>query len=296
MPHLLATRKGWENERLASYLLSRFSFAAQPSSVADDLGSDFFCTLFNIVKLESGHDGLRPLSSFAVQVKSSPDDISMDNKIDYLDKLELPFFVGVARQSPPTMTIYSAEILPYMFSLFGVPDKLTLRLADESGLDANHLCHDLRSEGRGIRVLCPAVVTLNVTDDRSKLAMTVEALHSICVRVNRNIAARTSEEHIYDMDGKSFQILAGPGSLQHFRMNFLKRLGEVFRNLQLILGDGPTDQDWLEEFHVFDSLYLSLQKLRGYGPPLPNYVSIPYRLLQMKLGKHFTADANDESA
>ena len=295
MPHLRATRKGWENERLASYLLSRFSFVAQPSSVADDLGSDFFCTLFNIVKLDSGHDGLRPLSSFAIQVKSSAGDISMDNKIDYLERLELPFFIGVAHQSPATMTIYSAEILPYLFSLFGIPDRLSLRLVDQSGLDANHLCDDLRSEGRGIRVLCPAVATLNIADDRSALAATVETLHNICIRVNRNIAARMSHEYIFEMDGKNFQILAGPTSLQHFRVNFLKRLGEAFRNLYLILGDA-TDEKWLKEFQVFDSLYRSLQELDGYGLTLPPYVSIPYKLLQAKLDKLATADASDGTA
>ena len=42
MPHLLSPRKGWENENLAAYLLSRFSFIVQPSSIADDVGSDFF--------------------------------------------------------------------------------------------------------------------------------------------------------------------------------------------------------------------------------------------------------------
>jgi len=31
----------------------------------------------------------------------------------------MPFFVGVANQSPPTMTISSAEFLPYLFSWFG---------------------------------------------------------------------------------------------------------------------------------------------------------------------------------
>ena len=92
MPHLLGPRKGWENERLASYLLSRFSFVAQPSSVADDLGSDFFCTLFEIVNATSGREVLRPLNSLAIQVKSSAGEISMDNKIDYLMRLELPFF------------------------------------------------------------------------------------------------------------------------------------------------------------------------------------------------------------
>jgi hypothetical protein len=109
MAHLLTPRKGWENEKLASYLLSRFSFVAQPTSVADDLGSDFFCTIFEIHD-SSGTDVLVPRSSFAIQVKSSMSEVSMDNKIDYLDRLQMPFFIGVVTQSPGVMRVYSAEL------------------------------------------------------------------------------------------------------------------------------------------------------------------------------------------
>src|SRR5882762_2522416 len=104
MAHLLTPRKGWENEKLASYLLSRFSFVAQPTSVADDLGSDFFCTIFEIHD-SSGTDVLVPRSSFAIQVKSSISEVSMDNKIDYLDRLQMPFFIGVVTQSPGVMRV-----------------------------------------------------------------------------------------------------------------------------------------------------------------------------------------------
>jgi hypothetical protein len=41
MPHFYTVRSGWEGERLAEYLLSRFSFVAQPITTADDVGSDF---------------------------------------------------------------------------------------------------------------------------------------------------------------------------------------------------------------------------------------------------------------
>src|SRR6266478_3423602 len=282
MPHLLAPRKGWENERLASYLLSRFSFVAQPSSIADDLGSDFFCTLFEIVKIASGHDALRPLSSFAIQVKSSADEIQMDNKIDYLQRLELPFFIGVVNQSPPAITIYSVELLPFLFSLFGIPEKLSLLAVDQSGVNVGHLWDDLRSDNGGIRLLCPSVATFTATENRSTLASKVEAVHEVCTRVHLNIAARVSEEHIYDMDGKgTFQIVSGPGSAQHFRTNFVKRLGEVFTNLEWSLGDHPT-KEWLAEFQVFDSLYESLKTL--YGPAaLPLFVSAPYAVLRAKL-------------
>jgi hypothetical protein len=70
VPHLATFRKGCENERLTAYLLSRFSFVAQPTSSTDDLGSDFFCTIFEINEA-SRKDALLPRISFAVQVKRS---------------------------------------------------------------------------------------------------------------------------------------------------------------------------------------------------------------------------------
>src|SRR5437879_1396174 len=106
MPHLPTFRVGWENERLASYLLSRISFVAHPASVGDDLGSDFFCTIFE-VQTSSGADELIPRSSFAIQVKSSGSQVSVDNKVDYLMRLEMPYFVGVVNQSHARMEIYS---------------------------------------------------------------------------------------------------------------------------------------------------------------------------------------------
>ena len=39
-------KRGWDREKLAEYILSRFSFVAKPSTVSDDLGTDLFCTLF----------------------------------------------------------------------------------------------------------------------------------------------------------------------------------------------------------------------------------------------------------
>jgi hypothetical protein len=279
MPHLLAPRKGWENERLASYLLSRFSFVAQPSTIADDLGSDFFCTMFEIVPGTSGMDSLRPLSSFAIQVKSSVELVSMDNKIDYLQHLELPFFIGVVSQSPPAMRIYSAELLPMLFSQVGIPDRLSLLPVDESDFDKSHYFDQL--EPGNIRLRCPLVVTLSTEDDRSALAPNVAALHAICTRARSNIATRLSEEHIYDLGGGGFQILAGRGSAKFFRSNFLKRLGEVFYNLYWILGNGPTDESWIAEFQIFETLYHSLERV--YPGPLPMYVTVPYRALRQKL-------------
>ncbi len=281
MPQLLAPRKGWENERLAAYLLSRFSFVAQPTSIADDLGSDFFCTIFEIHDV-SGRDALIPRSSFAIQVKSSVSDVSADNKIDYLKSLELPFFIGVVSQSPPAMDIYSAELLPLLFSDKGNPDRLSLTLVAAADFDPNDYCEVVGL--KEFRLRCPLVVALSVDDDRPMLAPKVEALVRICTRAHGNIATRVSEEHIYDLDGTGrYQILAGSGSVLHFRSNFLKRLGEVFWNLYWILGAQP-DAFRIAEFRVYESLYHELENLNS--GPLPSYVSVPYNALKDKLTDH----------
>lgn len=282
MPHLLTFRKGWENERLAAYLLSRFSFVAHPASIADDLGSDFFCTIFETQEV-SGKDALMPRNSFAIQVKSSASEVSADNKIGYLMGLELPFFIGVVSQSPPEMKIYSAELLPLLFADVGPPAKLSLVPVAASDFDPNRYLE--RAASGEVQLRCPLVVTLLVDDDRSTLAPKVDILIRICGRAQRNIATRLSEEHIYlvgEVGGKgNYRILAGPGSNRYFRSNFLKRLGEIFSNLQWILEAQPSAFS-LAEFQTFEALYLKLKEDELYRPNI-GFASTPYGNLKAKL-------------
>jgi hypothetical protein len=71
MSHLYMVRTGWEGERLAEYLLSRFSFVGQPTTIADDVGSDFFCTIFDLTDTQP--PTVEPRISFAIQVKTNHD-------------------------------------------------------------------------------------------------------------------------------------------------------------------------------------------------------------------------------
>jgi hypothetical protein len=238
MAHLHTPRKGWENEKLASYLLSRFSFVAQPTSVADDLGSDFFCSIFEIHD-SSGIDVLLPRSSFAIQVKSSMSEVSMDNKIDYLERLQIPFFMGVVTQSPGVMRVYSAELLAFLFAHKGKPGRLSLLPVPACDLNLDNYLDCVESDFYRLR--CPEVGEFRVDEDRSMLTAKVQTLVAICTRAQGNIATRLSEEHIYDFDGKgNYQILAGRGSARHFRRNLLKRLAEAFSNLEWELNAGGT--------------------------------------------------------
>ena len=121
-----------------------------------------------------------------------------------------------------------------------------------------------------------------VDEDRSMLTAKVETLLGICTRAQGNIATRLSEEHIYDFDGKgNFQILAGSGSAHHFRVNLLKRLVDVFSNLDWELNAGVPAQDLMREFRAFERLYHELEEI--YPPPLPSFVSVPYARLTSRL-------------
>jgi len=278
--HLLNTRKGWENEKLAAYLLSRFSFVAQPTSIADDLGSDFFCTIFEIQNSQSGAEVIVPRSSFAVQVKSSADIISMDNKMDYLSNLEIPFFIGVLNQQEASMRVYSAELLPFLFAHVGTPDRLSILLSPPLDLGIKNYVERSGPDSLFVRLRCPQVAEFRVNEDRLSLNAKVEALHRICERTQYNIAARRNEEHIYDIDGKGdIQILAGQGSAKHFRENLMKRLGEVFVNLDWHLNAGVPKDQLRPEFRAYENLYRELRDIYG---ELPFFVSGPYQTLSIR--------------
>ena len=60
----IPVRTGWEAERLARHLSSRFSFVAQPTTIADDVGSDFYCTIFDILLRRLQWSSLGPHSLF----------------------------------------------------------------------------------------------------------------------------------------------------------------------------------------------------------------------------------------
>jgi hypothetical protein len=110
MAHLYTVRTGWEAERLAHYLLSRFSFVAQPTTIADDVGSDFYCTIFDVV--DSKPPTVEPRTSFAIQVKSNAAKIEAHNKVQYLHHLEIPFFIGVVDQTAAELKSIQRNALP----------------------------------------------------------------------------------------------------------------------------------------------------------------------------------------
>ena len=87
----------------------------------------------------------------------------------------------------------------------------------------------------------------------------MDGLNTICRRASSNIATRRAEEHIYEMGEGQVSIVAGCGSVQHFRGNFCKRLAEAFYNLKWIL-DNQRDAFSIAEFRVYERVYYDLLK------------------------------------
>jgi hypothetical protein len=267
---LYRPRVGWEGERLAHYLLSRFSFVAQPTTIADDVGSDFYCTIFDIINSEP--PTVEPRASFAIQVKSNADKILADNKVQYFLHLEIPFFIGVVDQAAGELNIYSAERLPMVFAHYGIPKKLWLNpVAVDDPIKHYHG----ENAATGVTLDCYYVCTFNVSEGRDALRSKVTLINNICRRATSNIGSRRAEEHIYQLDagGKLFSIVAGCGSVQFFRDNLCKRLAEAFHNLKWILEHDP-DKFNVKEFEIYEAFYLALK--RTVQPPMISLVDDIY--------------------
>jgi len=260
MAQLAATRIGWENEHLATFLLSRISFVANPITVSDDVGSDFFCTLFES-QIENNAEQLFPRNSFAIQIKSKEETILATNKIEYLTKLELPFFVGVIDREKLQLNIYSGEYVPLLFTKHGI-SRNELKLApvrDVVGI--TDYCRTTTDEN--LQVLTaflrmPFVMGICASEKQDTILAKARQVSALCSRMHQNISARVSQEYIFRLGKPSLvSIMAGPDSAKTFRRNFCLRLAEAFYNLEWIM-KSPQHNLNMDAFRVYEKCYLGL--------------------------------------
>jgi hypothetical protein len=257
MSQLAVPRRGWENEHFATFLLSRIAFMAHPLTIADDVGSDFFCTLFE-ARDQDGMEKLFPTSSFAIQIKSNADKIPATNKVEYLSTLELPFFVGAVDRSNLRLSIYSGEYIPIMFSRYKAPTALTL--VPIPTLGSSDYCEQMADGQTTLRL--PFICEISATDTLDALREKGRMLKELCSLMHSNISARASQEYIFRLNfgtGTKWLVLAGSGSVTTFRHNFGLRLAEVFYNLEWILQHQP-EKFSVREFAAYDALFNQLSE------------------------------------
>lgn len=270
MGQLAGTRIGWENEHLATFLLSKIAFVANPITVADDIGSDFFCTLFES-RTKNNAEQLFPRNSFAIQIKSKEGTIHATNKIQYLDKLELPFFVGIVDQNKLQLRIYSGEYLPILFPLYGIPLGLRLSPVPAKKIETDGYCKVTRDKNfvaLNALLRLPFVMEIGAHESRSDTLKKAQRLGELCSRIHDNISARTSKEYIFrtGQPGSAI-ILAGPGSVHTFRNNFCLRLAEAFYNIEWLYNN-QRNNFRMKEFRIYEKCYWDLLDSGTEIPPI----------------------------
>jgi hypothetical protein len=247
MSQLSTPRLGWENENLAAYLLSSVAFISHPVSVADDVGVDFACTLF-----ETDQAMLVPRSTFVIQVKSSKETVDVSKHLPYLFKLEVPYFVGVIERDPARLTIFSGEYLPILLTQVD-PVNLHLRLELVDTYPGPYFGMDKKGV---YTVKLPIVATLDTNMGESRLK--APALIELCSKIHANIARKTAGDYVFTThDPNNVLVMSGPASAQSFRDNFYWRLAEVFENLRWLRQNVRSDFN-AAEFDIYSGIYDSL--------------------------------------
>lgn len=276
MAHLLRIRHGWENENLARFILSKFSFISQPSTIADDLGADFFGTFFIKVAKERKTKNnkitedvfIYPKHSFAIQIKSSKRQFNITNKLKFFDNLETPFFIGIVNQGRLSITIYSGDVIPELFSFVGLPpsdnnENIIVRAA----LLENRESHGQQSRQKKYIIPFFKVGEVFASDTDEKLRPFIENFSGICLNYQRNIISKKKQQFIfYDAVTLEPKIIFGEGSYKVCRNNLIERLAEVICNLAWAAPQIADKETFMKEYNLYKNIYLETEKLYGEIP------------------------------
>jgi len=252
--------RGWENEHLATFLLSRIAFVSSPIKVGDDVGTDIICTLFESA-IHKGKPMLLPRSSLAVQLKSNRKAVSLARTMDYLERLELPFYLGVVDQKALSLELFSARFLPVVLSLHGPKARIRLKPIDT-------FRRQYRPIGKTgiVTLLCHKVATLSGHDDAIATSAAARAISEDAAAALQAIVSRRNREYIFEIPGGQLEVVAGTGSAQTFRASFYKRLAEAYYNFSQLIDAGHAAP--AAEMDAYEDI---LDRLASLGP-LPKYV------------------------
>lgn len=253
MPQIHKFRKGWQSEHIAKAILSQLCFIAHPAQVADDIGMDFFCTLFHIEKTALS-DNLIPKNSFAIQIKSSSSQKNITNLIGYIHKLNIPFLWGILDRKKLKLKIYSGEYF-YQFISLNTPKSLFIKLVDSRSSDF----WEKKNENHYLYFPLVAEIGFNLSDHR--INNLSNELNNLCTHIQANISSRNQREYIFKHYGTNlYSIVTGRDSANSFRENFQMRLAESFANLNWIYRNRRNIFN-VEEFDTYKRLYNDLVKL-----------------------------------
>jgi len=239
--HLASFRKGWQGENLARYILSNFAFISQPSTVADDVGSDFFCTIFDTVP-DGNNNYLVPRESFAIQIKSNRKSFSISGKTEYLKGLGIPFFVGVCKQENQELELYSGEYLIPFFVDQPSAGAKRVKLCEMSDCKDDHYFE----ENNEFTIKFPRVANISANLNSPQFKEAVKKLSGVCRIISRNITRRNNKEYIFfESFSGNFMLVSNK---QLIKESIDTRLSKIFIELAYVLEKKYIDTD-LEKYN-----------------------------------------------
>lgn len=261
MAHLGSYRLGWQSQNIAQFLLYKLAFLSEPIRSADDVGTDYYCTLFETQRRD-GRAFLLPRNSFAIQIKSESEGPKIDitGYLPYLAEIELPYFIGLVSRHDLTLSVYSGELLPALFAYKGVPQNLQAELCEPSGLTADYVGWHTELGPGNFSLLFPEVLKLSANMPDSEVESKATELRNRCSLMLKNIASIRNKEFVLrGMAPGQVLLFAGMDSFNHFEANFLERLIEVFYNLSWAYDALQHDRAATKEkFRMYEEIYLEV--------------------------------------
>ena len=252
--HLASFRKGWQSENLARYILSNFAFISQPSTIADDLGSDFFCTIFEAVPNKK-NNALVPKESFAIQIKSNRKPFCITGKTEYLKNLGIPFFVGVCNKKKQNLEFYSGEYLIPFFIDEPAAEKIKIKLSETDDCKENRY-----SEKDGeYTIKFPKLFNIGSNHDSPEFKEAIKNLSKACRTISRNITRRNNKEYIFfESFSNNFILVSNKKTIKE---SMDTRLNKIFFELAYIL-----DKRYIEtDLKKYNKIKEALRKVLESG-------------------------------
>ncbi len=281
MSHQDSWRKGWQSQNIARVILYKFCFLSEPVYIADDIGGDFFCTLFETKRKKSNAD-LLPRNSFWIQLKSKGRSKISDlsSVLPMFRKLEIPFFIGMVDREKSTLTIFSGHYLTPLFAYKGPTaiKHLRAKLYDKAAITGLYDDYFEETPKGTYTLYFPRVAEIAQNSSNDDLEETVKAIRESCSLMLENIATGINQEHTFkNHDGTNRLLFAGPGSLQSFQPNFAMRLAEVFFNLHIAYTNPQNRTHVQRLFDAYERIYNELVSLYGMDSALVSTVRAQYQ-------------------
>lgn len=224
MAHLESTRIGWDGEVLAKYLLGQFCFISEPHKSSNDIGIDYTCTVFK----KDGSDkrnktvNLVPQDTFYIQIKSLKKKttkalknatVGLHKHIEFIEKLQHPYFLGILDKSTRTLKIYSGELIPYFLTVYGSENHTKIDIVLKENYDRDSI---RRIETQSETIDFFKVLELNINDnfDEKDIKSKLEKFIHKVKEIQDNIVAYHQKLYVYtDTLNKTIQRYYGDNML-----------------------------------------------------------------------------------